>query len=167
MPPPVVAFTRPAASPTARTRAPYVRAIGASGSILIRGRTPPLRHVGRPSFPSRPDACEEAVEVFARVPLAHQADAGESRDRPRTTGTAQAKPFGATSFAEVHLDVSRFGRGHFDLCRLQVHRRHAEAEASAEARSWRRRPAPHAFAGDLRRRLQSESRRRRARPRHR
>ena len=37
MPPPVVAFTSPAASPTASTRFVNVRGIGASGSIFNRG----------------------------------------------------------------------------------------------------------------------------------
>ena len=71
MPPPVVGFTRPAASPTATTRSAKVRATGPSGSIFRRGAgiavgsTPTLAQSLR----------EQRREALARLRRAHQANA--------------------------------------------------------------------------------------------
>ena len=96
MPPPVVALTRPAASPTASILGPYVRAMGASGRTLQRGDS------GAPPGPcaSMPHRAATRAASRSNGPVA-----GPSHIRPtracgpegRATGTVQANPPGATS----------------------------------------------------------------------
>ena len=156
MPPPVVGLTSPAASPIDE----HPIAVGA----VDRAERQDLharRRLAASSMPHRSrDALEHARVAADGVARRHDADAHDTRPSGRTTGTAQAKPPGATSRPKCSSTSPGRARRQLALRGVQVGARQAEAERAAGTRSSRRRRASAGARCTPRRRRPARGRRR-------
>ena len=131
MPPPVVALTRPAASPTASTRVGVGAWDGREREHLLARRQRRTVRSSRVDAPARRDVARQAAEEVASLAVTHQADArvraGGPHDRDRPGEAA-----GRHVPAEPHFDVAQTSGRQFHLGRLKEHRRQAHAEPSLD-----------------------------------